>query len=70
MALVKDFMLSENSAVNLLWNYHEPISCFLFDYEMMVKRKRNYDIFMGIVTGNINANYHVLVAEMSTTLSC
>ena len=30
----------------------------------MVKRKRNYDIFMGIVTGNINADYHVLVAEM------
>ena len=28
--------------------------------------KRNYDIFMGIVTGNINANYHVSVAEMST----
>ena len=23
--------------------------------------------FMGIVTGNINANYHVSVAEMSTT---
>ena len=35
---------------------------------MMVKRKRNYDIFMGIVTGNINADYHVSVTEMSTFL--
>ena len=25
-------------------------------------------IFVGIVTGNINANYHVSVAEMSTFL--
>ena len=35
---------------------------------MMVKRKRNYDIFMGIVTGNINADYHVSVTEISTFL--
>ena len=35
---------------------------------MMVKRKRNYDIFMGIVTGNIDADYHVSVAEISTFL--
>ena len=35
---------------------------------MMVKRKRNYDVFMGIVTGNINADYHVSVTEMSTFL--
>ena len=51
LALVKDFMLSENSAVNLLWNYHEPVSCFLFEmsyYELitlMVNRKRNYDYY-------------------------
>ena len=35
---------------------------------MMVKRIRNYDIFMGIVTGNIDADYHVSVAAISTFL--
>ena len=59
-------------------HYREPVSCFLFEmsyYELvthenllMVRRKRNYDIFIGIVTGKINANYHDSVAEMSTFL--